>query len=45
MMELAGSSVVEVAVHPDGEEEYRYLMSEEYGELIRGIPLAAHADW
>jgi hypothetical protein len=45
IMELAVSSVVEVAVHPDGEEEYRYLMSEEYGELIRGIPLAAHADW
>ena len=45
MMELAGSSVVEVAVHPDGEEEYGYLMGEEYGKLIQGVTLATHTDW
>jgi len=45
IMNLAGSSVVELAVHPDGEEEYRYLMGEEYGKLIQGVTLVAHADW
>jgi hypothetical protein len=45
IVELAGSSIVEVAVHPDGKEEYRYLMGEEYGKLIHGVTLATHADW
>jgi predicted glycoside hydrolase/deacetylase ChbG (UPF0249 family) len=45
IVELAGSSIVEVAVHTDGEEEYRYLMGEEYGKLIHGVTLATHTDW
>lgn len=45
ILELAERSVVELAVHPEGEDEYRYLMGEECGQDFRGTVLATRADW
>lgn len=42
IVELSQSSNIELMVHPDEPEEYKYLMSTEYLEIIRGANIGTY---